>query len=256
MTDELMALLKNNTWSLVPLPPGRTPIGYKWVFKVKENPNGSIQKCKARLVAKGFHQVAGFDFIETFSPIVKPATTRVMLTIALSRGWLIHQLDVNNAFLNGVLHEEVFIEQPLGFIQHNQSHLVCKLHKSLYGLKQAPRAWFEKLSTTLYAFGFISAKSDRSLFIRVTKSHSTYILVYVDDILITGSSEQVVMHLITSLNREFALKDLREVNYFLGIEVNHTSEGIHLSQGKYITDPLCKAKIQGVNPISTRMTSG
>ena len=90
MIDELMALLKNNTWSLVPLPPGRTPISCKWVFKVKENPDGSIQKYKARLVAKGFHQVAGFDFTETFSPIVKPATTRVMLTMALSRGWLIH----------------------------------------------------------------------------------------------------------------------------------------------------------------------
>ena len=125
MVDELMALLKNNAWSLISLPLGRTPIGYKWVFKVKENPDGSIQKYKARLVAKGFHQVAGFDFTETFSPIVKPAFIQVMLTIALFRGWLIHQLDVNNAFLNGVLHEEVFMEQSPGFIQHNQSHLVC-----------------------------------------------------------------------------------------------------------------------------------
>ena len=145
------------------------------------------------------------------------------------------------------------MEQPPGFIQHNQSHLVCKLHKVLYGLKQAPRAWFEKLSTTLYSFGFISTESDQSLFIHVTKSHSTYMLVYVDGILITR--KQVVMHLITILNREFALKGLGEVNYLLGIEVNHTSEGIHLSQGKYITDLLCKAKMQGANPISTPMTT-
>ena len=113
-----------------------------------------------------------------------------------------------------MLHEEVFIEQPLGFIQHNQSHLVCKLHKSLYGLKQAPRAWFEKLSTTLYAFGFISAKSDQSLFIHVKKSHSTYILVYVDDILITGSSEQVVMHLITNLNKVCLKRSWRSQLFF------------------------------------------
>ena len=124
-------------------------------------------------MAKKFHQVASFDFNETFNQVVKPATIQVMLTIALFRGWLIHQLDINNAFLNGVLHKIVFMEQPPGFIQHNHSHLVCKLHKNLYGLKQAPSAWFEKLSATLYSFGFISAKSDQSLFIFVTKSHST-----------------------------------------------------------------------------------
>ena len=137
-----------------------------------------------------------------------------MLIIALSRGWLIHQLDINNAFLNGVLHEEVFMEQPPRFIQHNQSHLVFKLHKTLYDLKQAPSAWFEKLSVALYSFGFISTKLDRSLFICVIKIHSTYILVYLDGILITSSSEQVVMHLITNLNRKFSLKDLGEINYF------------------------------------------
>ena len=123
-------------------------------------------------------------------------------------------------------------------------------------MKQAPRAWFEKLSAALYTFGFVSAKSDQSLFIRVTQSHSTYILVYVDDILITGSNELVVTHLITSLNKEFALKDLGEVNYFLRIEVQYTTEGLHFSQGKYITDLLCKAKMHGANPISTPMTSG
>ena len=206
-------------------------------------------------MAKEFHQVVGFDFTETFHPIVKPTTIRVMLTIALSRGWLIHQLDINNAFLNGLLHEEVFMEQPPGFIQHNQSHLVFKLHKTLYGLKQAPSAWFEKLNIALYSFGFIFAKSDQSSFICVTKSHSTYILMYVDDIIITSSSEQVVIYLITNLNREFTLKDLREINYFLGIEVKHIVEGIHLSQGKYITNLLCKSKKQGANPISTPMTN-
>ena len=110
------------------------------------------------------------------------------------------------------------MEQPLGFIQHNQTHIVCQLHKALYGLKQAQRLQFEKLSTTLYSFGFIFTKSDQSLFIHVTKSHSTYIFVYVDGILITGSSEQVVMRLITGLNREFTLKDFEESTIFQGLK--------------------------------------
>ncbi|RVW50500.1 Retrovirus-related Pol polyprotein from transposon TNT 1-94 [Vitis vinifera] len=140
MVAEYDALQRNNTWSLVPLPAGRQAIGCKWVYKTKENPYGTIQKYKTRLVAKGFHQQAGFDFTETFSPVVKPSTIRVVFTIALSRNWAIKQLDVNNAFLNGDLQEEVFMQQPQGFIDEKNPNLVCRLHKALYGLKQAPRA--------------------------------------------------------------------------------------------------------------------
>ncbi|RVW84060.1 Retrovirus-related Pol polyprotein from transposon RE1 [Vitis vinifera] len=141
-------------------------VSCKWVYKTKENPYGTVQKYKARLVAKGFHQQAGFDFTETFSPIVKPSTIRVVFTIALSRNWAIKQLDVNNVFLKGDLQEEVFMQQPQGFIDEQNPNLVCRLHKVLYGLKQAPRAWFEKLHQVLLSFGFVSAKSDQSLFLR------------------------------------------------------------------------------------------
>lgn len=256
MQDEYLALMRNETWSLVPLPADRHAIGCKWVFKVKENPDGTIQKYKARLVAKGFHQVAGFDFNETFSPVVKPTTIRIILTIALSRQWGIRQLDVNNAFLNGDLKEEVFMAQPHGFLDPNHPQYVCKLHKALYGLKQAPRAWFEKLHGALHSFGFSSAKSDQSLFVRITPSHCMYLLVYVDDILITGSDSKEIAALVSGLHNTFALKDLGELNYFLGIQVTKTTVGLHLSQKKYITDLLCRAKMQYAKGISTPLTSG
>lgn len=132
--DEYKALMANGTWSLVNLPPHRKPIGCKWVFRVKENPDGTVNKYKARLVAKGFHQQARFDFHETFSPVVKPVTIRVILTFALTYGWDIQQIDVNKAFLNGFLSEEVYMVQPQGF-EVSDSSPVYKLNKALYGLK-------------------------------------------------------------------------------------------------------------------------
>ena len=234
MVAKYVALQRNNTWSLVPLPASRQAIGCKWVYKTKENPYGTVQKYKARLVAKGFHQQAGFDFTETFSPIVKPSTIRDVFTIALSRNWAIKQLDVNNVFLKGDLQEEVFMQQPQGFIDEQNPNLVCRLDKALYGLKQAPRAWFEKLHQVLLSFGFVSAKSDQSPFLRFTASHITYVFVYVDDILVIGSDTTTITSLIAQLNSKFSLKDLGEMHYFLGIQVSHTNNGLHLSQTKYI----------------------
>ncbi|KAG8492772.1 hypothetical protein CXB51_010240 [Gossypium anomalum] len=144
---EYDALLANSTWELSLLSLGRKVIGCKWIFKVKKNPDGIIERRKARLVAKGCSQVPGCDFKETFSPVVKPTTIRVILSIAVSCGWPLRQIDVNNAFLNGDLSDEVFMQQPPGFVQHglNGEKLVCRLIKALYGLRQAPRAWFDKL---------------------------------------------------------------------------------------------------------------
>ena len=135
MTDEYHALLKNNTWTLTSLPPHRKAIGNKWVFKVKQNPDGTLNKYKARLVDKGFHQQQGFDFTETFSPVIKPVIVRIVLTIAIAKRWHITQLDVNNAFLNGTLEEEVYMLQPPGFEVSSDASLVCKLNKVIYGLK-------------------------------------------------------------------------------------------------------------------------
>jgi histone deacetylase 1/2 len=207
MQAEYDALMKNQTWSLVPLPAHRRAIGCKWVFRIKENPDGSINKYKARLVAKGFNQEAGFDFQETFSPVVKPVTIRIILTLALSFKWDIQQIDINNAFLNGILQEEVYMSQPPGFLGSDKT-LVCILQKALYGLKQAPRAWYDRLTQALVSFGFHSSRCDPSLFVYSHKGVTMYVLVYVDDILHTGSSSTILHDLIAKLNSQFALKHM------------------------------------------------
>lgn len=148
MKLEYNSLLINETWTLNKLPPHRKPIGCKWVCKLKKNPNGSINKYKSRLVAKGFHQQEGFDFQETFSPLVKPTTIRIIETLVVTFKWETQQIDINNAFLNGDLQEEVYMHQPPGFVGNNAT-LFCKLKKAIYGLKQAHRAWYEKLHRAL-----------------------------------------------------------------------------------------------------------
>lgn len=173
-------MLNNKTCSLVELPPNRQAIGCRWVFRVKENADGTINKYKARLVAKGYHQQFGFDFNETFSPVVKPVTIRIILTLALTYGWPLQQIDVNNVFLNDLLDEEIYMVQPPGFTDSNKT-LVCKLNKALYGLKQGPRAWYERLHAALLQFGFTSSKCDPSLFTYSKGASRVYALVYVDD---------------------------------------------------------------------------
>lgn len=256
MSTEYKALLANHTWDLVDLPPGRRPIDCKWVFRIKQNPNGTVNCYKARLVAKGFQQKAGFDFREMFSPVVKPVTVRLVLSIALSNGWSLRQLDVNNAFLNGHLNEKVYMFQPPGFHTGSAS-TVCRLRKSLYGLRQAPRAWFDKLKFTLLKLGFVAAKSDSSLFIRKTSDSLLYLLVYVDDIILTGSNSEEVAKFVTLLHTQFALKDLGPLSYFLGIHVTPTTGGgLILHQTKYISDLLAKVNMHISKPQATPMVAG
>lgn len=209
------------------------------VFKVKRNTDGSISQYKARLVAKGFHQAADIDYSETFIRVVKPITIRVLFTLTLANGWDLPQIDINNAFLHDLLHETIFMEQPIGFTNPGSGQLVCKLKKALYGLKQSPRAWFEWLSTFLIQLGFIGFKADPSLFFRFQGGHRCNILIYVDDIVLTGSSNIEIQTLISALHSKFSLKDLGKLSYFLGIEVFYpTTDSIFLSQSKYVTDLL------------------
>jgi histone deacetylase 1/2 len=163
MNKEFDALLRNGTWTLIPSPPIANIIGSKWVYRIKRKADGGIERFKARLVAKGFHQQEGLDFLETFSPVVKPTTVCMVLSVAISRGWHLCQIDVQNAFLHGFLYEDVYMAQPPGFLHPQYPQHVCKLHKSIYGLRQAPRAWFSRLTNKLQAIGFKGSQADHSL---------------------------------------------------------------------------------------------
>ncbi|CAN1131586.1 Retrovirus-related Pol polyprotein from transposon RE1 [Linum perenne] len=186
MSEELNALLRNHTWDLVLPPPTANVISNKWVFRVKEKADGSIERFKARLVARGFQQVEGVDYNDTFSPVLKPATLRLILSLAVTHSWPLHQIDISNAFLHGSITEELYMTQPQGFVDPDKPNHVCRLRKSLYGLKQAPRAWYACLATALEEFGFMASKTDTSLFIYTGAGVCLYLLVYIDDIIITG----------------------------------------------------------------------
>ena len=165
MSSELTALMKHGTWELTVPPQHCNLIGCKWVFRVKRKSDGSIDRFKARLVARGYNQISGIDYKETFSPVVKPATIRTVLTIAVLKGWPQKQMDINNVFLNGSLTEIVYMMQPPGFKDASRPSHVCKLNNIIYGLKQAPQAWYTTLKTAILNLGFTQSRADPSLFI-------------------------------------------------------------------------------------------
>ena len=164
MAEEMDALYSNGTWELIALPPGKSPDGCRWVYTVKVGPNGQIDRLKARLVAKGYTQQYGSDYYDTFSPVVKIAFVRLLLSMVAMHSWPLFQLDIKNAFLHGDLAEEVYMEKPPGFVAQREFGLICKLRRSLYGLKQSPRAWFSRFSSVVQEFGMIQSVADHSVF--------------------------------------------------------------------------------------------
>jgi hypothetical protein len=202
-------------------------------------------------VVRGFSQRPGVDFTETFSPVVKSATVRAVLAIATSRDWPVQQLDVNNAFLQGNLRERVYCQQPAGFVDADRPDAVCLLNKSLYGLKQAPRAWYERFATFLCSIGFVASKSDTSLFVLRRGADTAYLLLYVDDVVLTASSTVLLRRLIDSMLAEFSMKDLGPLQFFLGISVVRTASGFFLSQHTYAEELLDRANMADCRPVST-----
>ena len=255
ISEEADAFIRNDTFELVDRSQAKNIVGNMWLFRIKRNPDGTVRCYKSRLVAKGNHQRPGIDFYETYSPVVKHATIRLVLATAVAHGWPLLQLDVNNAFLQGPLDEEVYMLQPPGMIDKDKPNHVWKLKKVVYGLKQAPRAWYQALKDFLIIIGFKNSLADASLFILQTGSSFIYILIYVDDIVITGSHAQELQKVTTKLAAKFSLKELGELSYFLGMEATRTEKGLHLTQTKYITDLLRRAKMDDAKPVATPMSS-
>ncbi|KAF8692258.1 hypothetical protein HU200_039863 [Digitaria exilis] len=251
MEEEYAALLANQTWDLVPRPSDCNVVTGKWIWTHKRRADGTLERYKARWVLRGFTQRPGVYYDETFSPVVKPATVRTVLSIALSQSWPVHQLDVNNAFLHGTLSETVYCSQPAGFVDSTRPDLVCRLNKSLYGLKQAPRAWYSRFASFLVSLGFTECKSDTSLFVYRHGSETSYLLRYVDDIILVASSQALLQRIMQSLQQEFAMKDLGVLHHFLGVTVESRPSGLFLHQRQYALEILERAGMSDCKPCST-----
>ncbi|XP_020270654.1 LOW QUALITY PROTEIN: uncharacterized protein LOC109845793 [Asparagus officinalis] len=227
MQSELAALEANHTWSLTSLPPGKKPIGCRWVYKIKRHSDGTIERFKARLVAKGYTQLEGLDYHDTFSPTAKMITVRCLLALAAAQNWSLHQLDVNNAFLHGDLHEEIYVSTSWSSATRGES--------------------------TIQAAGFVQSKADYSLFTCQKGKSFTALLIYVDDILITGNDANAIVALKQFLHSHFRIKDLGDLKYFLGIEVSRSKKGIFISQRKYSLEILKDGGFLGAKPVNFPM---
>lgn len=234
MDEELEHIEKNNTWELVPRPKDKNVIGTKWVFKNKLNENGEVIRNKARLVCKGYAQQEGIDFEETFAPVARLEAIRMFLALSSFQKFKVFQMDMKSAFLNGDLEEEVYIEQPDGFILGNDPNLVCRLKKALYGLKQAPRAWYYRLDKYLHQQGFSKGSTDSNLYIKVENDKLLILVVYVDDIIFGNNEESMSQSFSFVMQKEFEMSLLGELKYFLGLQIQQKEGGIFLSQTKYL----------------------
>ena len=248
MQNEIRALENNDTWTMEDLPSGKKALGSQWVYRIKYKSDGSIERLKSRLVVLGNHQQEGIDYNETFAPVAKMVTVRAFLAIVASKNWELHQMDVHNAFLHGDLDEEVYMRLPPGF-ESSSPNKVCRLRKSLYGLKQAPRCWFAKLVSALKDYGFLQSYSDYSLFTYTRGSVQINVLVYVDDLILSGNDSAALQTFKHYLSDCFHMKDLGSLKYFLGIEVARSATGIFLCQRKYTLDIVNETGLLGSKPV-------
>lgn len=249
MTDEMDTQYENKTFHLVPYDSIMLVLGSGWVYRHKLNADGTEDKCKVRLVVKGNNQEEGVDYLETFSPVVRTSTIRMVLGVAVAKGWSVTQLDVKATFLHGDLTEDIYMSQPPGFVSKEHPEFVCKLDKAIYGLKQVPRAWYDKFSSFLLEYGFTCSKADPSMFTYYHNGNTMVLLLYVDDIVSTGSDPALFRQLIDALSTQFSMKDLGSLHYFLGIQVEKNSEGMFLCQRKYTEEILELAGMESCNPM-------
>ncbi|GJX21866.1 retrovirus-related pol polyprotein from transposon TNT 1-94 [Tanacetum coccineum] len=218
---------------LVDLPPSCKPLGYKWIFKKKMKADGTIYKYKARLVIKGYKQREGLDYFDTYSPVAQITSIRMILTIAALRNLEVHQMDVKMAFLNEGIEEEIYMNQPEGFIAPGQERKVCRLVKSLYGLNQAPKQWHQKFNHTMLDSGFKINKCDKCVYVKDTSSGYVILRLYVDDMLIIGSNDKMIKSTKDMLKSKFDMKDMGLADVILGIKIIRIHNGLMLSQAHY-----------------------
>lgn len=254
--EELASMRAHHVYDLTTLPPGYKPIKCRFVFRRKFNPDGTVARYKARLVAKGFTQVQGIDYEETFAPVAKFTSIRVLLALAASEQYVVHQMDVKTAFLHGDLNETIYMEQPPGNAVAGQEHLVWHLRKSIYGLKQAPRMWNKKLNEFFLSIGFRRIEADHSIYVYGNRGdHYVAVSVYVDDLLICGQLDDVNQTK-AKLSTTFDMKDMGDVHWLLGVEITRTADGYMLSQHRYIQSTLKDLNLADCKTVGTPMEPG
>ena len=258
MGKEMKSLKDNEVWELTSLPPGKKAVGCKWVYKVKTNSDGSLERYKARLVARGFDQRYGSDYDETFCPVVRLESLRTLIALSTQRGLELHHVDVHTAFLNGTLQEEVYMQQPTGYKKEGEEHLVCRLRKSIYGLKQSSRCWNTALDSHLKKMGFSQSKSDPCIYVSGGGKDTFYIGVYVDDMILAGKDETKMEKVKKELSSKFDIKDLGELSYFLGMSIVQKQEEkvTWMGQPTYTQKLLTKTGMNDCKPVKTPVDPG
>jgi hypothetical protein len=252
---EIQSLREAETWDLVPLPNGRSPIKCKWVFRLKRKADGSIDKYKARLCACGYSQVEGVDYNDVYAPVVRLQSLRMMLSICAGRNMHLHQMDVKTAFLNGKLKEEIYMRQAPGFVDQNHPDYVYRLDKAIYGLKQAPREWHLTIDEFLKSHNFLANPADPCLYYRWSGSNLALVSLYVDDLGIACDSQEDLLDIKKLLSGRFKMTDLGELEFILGIEVlrDRDARKIYMRQGHYIDELLVEYGLNDCNPVTTPM---
>jgi hypothetical protein len=254
MTEEHQSIMKNELWEIVPRPKEKLVVTSKWVYKIKHAADISMDKYKERLVARGFSQKEGEDYDETFALVARYTSIRAIISLSASMGWNLHQMDVKTTFLNGAIEEEVYIEQPQGFEVHSKDTHVCRLRKALYGLKQDSRSWYARMHNYLTRLGFSKSHADPNLYYKVVDNAPVILLLYVDDLFITGE-ESLIIQCKKELAFEFDMKDLGLMHYYLGLEVWQKRGEVFLGQGKYTIKILQKFGMMDCKSVETSMNT-